>query len=489
MVRAVSPSGRDPSASSSSSSFWRYHRPLLLLFSFSFPLVQPLKTLLPPKKSPICCGGDHGRLRILRWPLDRTASIVRCDAANTRTSEATIWNATRSDNDSPLPLFPETALPTTKGDRGDVVDLLEDPTLLPDDPMIHLTNQTSAATDFSTAWAALLLNGVAVIWGTQHAVIKGVVTDDMATSMTGSSLTGASVPPTMLPALLTWVRFTIAAVLATPPVLGKEDDRQFPVVARWGLEMGLYMFLGFSLQAIGLQTTTAQRSGFLLYLNVKLVPFLAYVLYQRPIRTGTWISALTAFTGTVLLSYQPLATVGMFQLNNGDLWTIAAAVASAMFILRLEAASAEVEDAAQLNAASLWVVSFLALFWIIASSFLVGDGGGVLPTMDVITTITTIATDIQNLLQQHLWELVYLGGVTTALANWIQTKAQRSISAERASIIYAMDPVYGAFFSYLLLGETLNGITGWTGAALIVIAAATNAMIDVAERDPPPPSK
>jgi drug/metabolite transporter (DMT)-like permease len=95
-----------------------------------------------------------------------------------------------------------------------------------------------------------------------------------------------------------------------------------------------------------------------------------------------------------------------------------------------------------------------------------------------------MGTEIQNLLQQHLWELVYLGAVTTALANWIQTKAQRSIRAERASIIYSMDPVYGAFFSYLLLGETLNGITGWIGASLIVVAAATNAMFDVTEKDP-----
>jgi drug/metabolite transporter (DMT)-like permease len=54
---------------------------------------------------------------------------------------------------------------------------------------------------------------------------------------------------------------------------------------------------GFSLQAMGLQTTTAQRSGFFLYLNVKSVPFLAYLFYQRPIRTGTWNYALTTFTG------------------------------------------------------------------------------------------------------------------------------------------------------------------------------------------------
>jgi drug/metabolite transporter (DMT)-like permease len=49
---------------------------------------------------------------------------------------------------------------------------------------------------------------------------------------------------------------------------------------------------------MGLQTTTAQRSGFFLYLNVKFVPYLAYLFYQRPIRTGTWISALQVSLST-----------------------------------------------------------------------------------------------------------------------------------------------------------------------------------------------
>jgi drug/metabolite transporter (DMT)-like permease len=39
-----------------------------------------------------------------------------------------------------------------------------------------------------------------------------------------------------------------------------------------GVELGVYMFAGYAMQAIGLQYTSASRSAFLLYLNVKLVP-------------------------------------------------------------------------------------------------------------------------------------------------------------------------------------------------------------------------
>lgn len=64
----------------------------------------------------------------------------------------------------------------------------------------------------------------------------------------------------------------------------------------------------------------------------------------------------------------------------------------------------------------------------------------------------------------------YLAVVTTALTNWLQAVGQRSVPAERAAVIYAMDPVYAAGFAYLLLGETL-GPAGLVGAGIITGAA------------------
>jgi drug/metabolite transporter (DMT)-like permease len=39
--------------------------------------------------------------------------------------------------------------------------------------------------------------------------------------------------------------------------------------------------------------------------------------------------------------------------------------------------------------------------------------------------------------------ILYLGWVSSALCNYLQTLGQRTISAERAAIIYSLDPVYG----------------------------------------------
>ena len=294
------------------------------------------------------------------------------------------------------------------------------------------------------------LNAVAVLWGTQHPIIKMVIND-------------------CDPSAFSLLRFGLGAILATPLWIASHETSSTSTsisasiskskqTLRWGIEMGFWMFLGYACQAIGLATTTALRSGFLLYLNVKFVPFFAFIFLGRHISLPTWISALLALTGTALLAYDGSG----IALNTGDQWSIAAAAASAMYILRLETASKEVPNAAALNATCLWVVTVAALFWSMATS----------------DTVPTLLTNLWWTLTAHPWELIYLSGVTTALANYLQTEAQKNVSAERASVIYAMDPVYGAFFSNVLLGETLTGL-GVLGAGIITVAAATNAFLDL----------
>ncbi|OEU13778.1 hypothetical protein FRACYDRAFT_189048 [Fragilariopsis cylindrus CCMP1102] len=311
----------------------------------------------------------------------------------------------------------------------------------------------------------LLLNAVAVIWGTQHAITKMIVDDSD-------------------PAAYTFLRFGLASIIASPYLPGikdifmqitkkfdpiREDNDGDKIVElwkpwRWGIEMGLWMFLGFSLQAIGLQSTTAQRSGFLLYLNVKLVPFFAYVFLGRNISKMTWVLAFAAFSGTALLALDG-QSIGF---NVGDFWSILAAAASAMFILRLEKASTEVPKSAELNATSLFVVAILSGLWLLLSS---------------ASDSMSIVSELSEIVVAHPLQLLYLGGISTALANFIQAKAQKDVPAERASIIYSLDPVYGAFFSWILLGETLGGPQAYFGASIIFVAAATNSLVEFSKEE------
>jgi len=409
-----------------------------------------------------------------------------------------------------------------------------------------LTTETNSPAEISLMGIPLrsiiLLNLVAIIWGTQHSVIKTVVDDSalftvsvgfgdafgfanwaehvfgsnwevlMSNLQNSNVANDAGGSKDDAAAYFTLARFSLAALLASPYTPGlkqqtiedDEDDNnalvqsqstilddgsaqheQTNLAWKYGAELGIYMFLGYAFQAIGLQTTTASRSGFLLYLNVKLVPFFSFFLFGKTIQQSTWISALVAFAGTALLAFDNASggTGGLVDASFavGDLWSIAAAAASALFILRMEAASKAVQKSSELNAANLWTVAFLSLLWTAWISFnnLHTDATLVAQTLPETLTQTLQQTFQQtvNMITANPLQLIYLSAVTTALANYLQSIAQKEISAERASVFYALDPVYGAAFANILLGETL-GSWGWIGASLIAVAAATNAVWD-----------
>lgn len=48
-----------------------------------------------------------------------------------------------------------------------------------------------------------------------------------------------------------------------------------------------------------------------------------------------------------------------------------------------------------------------------------------------------------------------------------QIAAMCDVSATETAIIYGLEPVWGAAFAWLLLGERW-GINGWIGAALVI---------------------
>jgi hypothetical protein len=100
--------------------------------------------------------------------------------------------------------------------------------------------------------AILMLNLVAILWGSQHAVIKMCVSD-------------------VDPSSLSLVRFLLGALLATPSwwlssrtqTISAKDNMGSNSIAselsttwRWGTEMGLWMFLGYAFQSIGLAVST-----------------------------------------------------------------------------------------------------------------------------------------------------------------------------------------------------------------------------------------
>ena len=71
--------------------------------------------------------------------------------------------------------------------------------------------------------------------------------------------------------------------------------------------------------------------------------------------------------------------------------------------------------------------------------------------------------------------------LATSFIAGLQAAGQQRIKAEDAAIIFALDPVWGAVFAAVLLGETL-GQQGFLGAGLILAAALMSIIFGISGR-------
>jgi drug/metabolite transporter (DMT)-like permease len=222
-----------------------------------------------------------------------------------------------------------------------------------------------------------------------------------------------------------------------------------------GFELGFWSFMGFALQSSGMLYTTAQRSALLVYLNMIFVPIFSWFLFGQRAAKYVWLSVGLALIGTALV-LNGASSSGQIPPNVGDLLSLFAAAASAMFILRLETYAPKA-SCTRLTAVGVFAASLLCGIW----TLVVAAGNEF--------SIGTVLALFRTLYVEKFWAILYLGIITTAFASWLQTLAQRSVPATSVSVIFALDAVWACVFAYLWLGETLN-LESFVGAAFLLVA-------------------
>jgi len=129
----------------------------------------------------------------------------------------------------------------------------------------------------------------------------------------------------------------------------------------------------------------------------------------------------------------------------------------------------------------MWVMADIVPPILSASVAVVGDS---LTMADGLATspaalfdwdiVNTVVDTIKEPMIDHSGGIIYLGLIATALTNYLQTVGQKSIPPSQAAVIYSLDPLYGAFFANLWLGEEI-GQRGWCGAALVLLGVLVSA--------------
>ncbi|BFH64858.1 DMT family transporter [Paenibacillus azoreducens] len=203
--------------------------------------------------------------------------------------------------------------------------------------------------------------------------------------------------------------------------------------------LGLFLFMGYAFQTVGLLYTTTSNTGFITGLSVVLVPFLALVLLKQPISRFTWLSALLAACGLYLLTFAGSA----LTLNKGDFLVFLCAIAFALHIA-YTGIFAPKYPALPLAALQMAVVGLFSLI----GSLLFEDMGPLPQTFERLAQ------------PEVLWALLVSIGPTSAFAFWIQTVCQKYTTPSRVAVIFAMEPVFAALTGMWFGGEKLGIMAG-----------------------------
>ena len=260
----------------------------------------------------------------------------------------------------------------------------------------------------------LALLVVAILWSTTFPVAKAAFAQ-------------------LSPALLTACRFAISAALVSPRLFGLSRDE-----VRLGGVLGLLQFLCVAAVFIGLESTGAGRSAFLMSLSVFMVP-LANVLRGK--RVG-WVQLAAA--GIALVGVALFTGAGIGGFTRGDWWFVVSAAMFAAYMLIIEGAGPQ-ENSVRQSAVQLLVVAVLAFAWL--------AWAGMPP--DLWAAVKPV------------WPSVVYLGICAILTTNLQVWGQRYVSAHEAALIFILEPVLATVWSYWFLGETLSA-TAIPGAALIL---------------------
>lgn len=273
---------------------------------------------------------------------------------------------------------------------------------------------------------------ITLIWGGTFVVIKGALED-------------AS------PLFFVGIRFLIAAILLTPFMLKRLREFTKPVL-RAGIILGTILFFGFSSQTLGLQFTTASKSGFITGLAVVFTPLLQMVIEHRMPRPGNLIGVVLVVIGLYLLTSPSGATF-----NVGDALTLACAFFFALYIVYIDVFSKKFSI---MHLVYLQICTVAALSFVFTAAF------------------ESVRFDPSGNL---LFALAYTAILATVVNTYLQTKYQQFTTPTRAAIIFTLEPVFAALLAFLILHEIL-GLQGVIGGAVILGGLIISELSDVLDK-------
>ncbi len=233
------------------------------------------------------------------------------------------------------------------------------------------------------------------------------------------------------PLLFVFLRFFITLIVFSVFFYKKIDFRKYKEW-KYGLILGIFLFLGFTFQTLGLKFTSASKSAFITGTSLIFIPFAQYIILKSKPKAENIFGAVIVMAGLYILS-EAFITVA----NKGDVLTLLCAGSFAVHIVFLDKYSRHI------NFYCLVFGQFLAM--------------AVLSLVFVLVTEVYIYHDIFFIPNVKLiLAVIYSSLFSTLISIILMTKYQQETTPLRAGIIYNMESLFAVFFAFIILGEILN---------------------------------
>ena len=252
------------------------------------------------------------------------------------------------------------------------------------------------------------------------------------------------------------LRFGIASAILLPMLLlrgrqkNKYSTEDKKILWKAGLLTGVSLWLGYTFQTTGLLYTTPAHSGFLTGLSVIVVPLLAFLFLKNRLESKVLFGVFLAAMGLACMAFggeaQLVDPPAQLDVARGDMITFGCTIAFAFQIIF------KARWASRVSALAMTTIEIGTVFLLSLIAAL---------TLENIPDISQLSSKV--------WSAVALTGIlATALAFLVQSWAQKSTTAVSTAVIFAMEPVTAAAFSWWLIGEKLS-LLAIAGGALIII--------------------
>ena len=283
----------------------------------------------------------------------------------------------------------------------------------------HLTSRTRAE---------LYLFSLTIIWGSTFVLTKFILED-------------AS------PFVYVAIRFFTASLIFAVLFFRRIRTISKDGIAK-GMVLGVFLFLGFVLQTIGLKYTTASKSAFITGLMVVFTPIFQLIIERKAPKTGNVIGVIFVAIGLFLLT-SPQGS----EFNFGDALTLVCAIVFSIYTVYLGVYGND-HDPVHLTFTQFTSTTIFATL-----------------------AIPFLETAHLNLTSHFLMNLAYLAVMPTVVALYVMTKYQKYTTPTRSAIIYSMEPPFAAIFAFCIIGEHL-GMTGIFGGILILSGLIVSELSD-----------